>query len=175
LRERDIQGLKYFRAFSEILEPLGEIEAHGNREFHMIDYVSLLLLSFFNPVLSSLRSLQQATGLENVQETLGVKATSLGAMSESAGYVFDPELLTPILKEVIDKIPRQPRDPRLEKMPGVIRAVDESFLRCPPKMVWAVFRKQSDNRGVRLRLQLQIDRSIPVSADITSAHSSTTK
>jgi hypothetical protein len=36
-------------------------------------------------------------------------------------------------------------------------------------MVWAVFRKQSDNRGVRLHLQFDIARGAPVAADITEA------
>jgi len=47
--------------------------------------------------------------------------------------------------------------------------MDGSFLRCLPKMVWAVFRKQSTKRGVRLHLQFDIQRGIPVSADITEA------
>lgn len=169
LKERDIQGLKYLDAFLDILKPLGDVTAHGNRQFHMIDHVSLLLLYFFNPVLTSLRSLQQATGLDNVQRVLGVRPTSLGAMSESAGHVFDPELMVPILQGVIDQIPRPPQDPRLRKVPGDIRAVDGSFLRCLPKMVWAIFRKRSEKRGVRLHLHFDVQRGIPVRADITEA------
>ena len=96
LREADVHGLKYLRAFEEILAPLGDAPVHGNRRFFMDPYVSLLLLHFFNPALSSLRALQQATGLDIVQRTLGVTRTSLGAMSESAGHVFGPELLRPI-------------------------------------------------------------------------------
>ena len=103
MRELDIHGLKYLRAFEEILTPLAELPAHGNRRFFLDQYVSLLLLHFFNPVLSSLRSLQQATGLENVQKTLGVKRTSWGAMSESAGHVFDPEGLRLILGTIFQR------------------------------------------------------------------------
>ena len=57
-------------------------------------------LHFVNPVLSSRRALQQATGLENVPRTLGVSRTSRGARSESAGHVFDPEGWRPNLEEV---------------------------------------------------------------------------
>ena len=71
LEESDIHGLKYLRAFEEILAPLRDLPTHGNRRFFMDQYVSLLLLHFFIPVLSSSRSLQQATGLQNVQETPG--------------------------------------------------------------------------------------------------------
>jgi hypothetical protein len=175
LRDRDIQGLKYLRAFQDLLEPLREIPVHGNRQFFMDQYVALLILHFYNPVLSSLRSLEQATGLANVQEALGVGKTSLGAMSESASQVFDPELMVPILETVMARVPALPQDGRLKGLPGDLRAMDGSFLRCLPKMVWAIFRKKSPKRGVRLHLQFDIQRGIPVSADITEALSSERK
>lgn len=166
---KDIQGLKYLRAFQEVLAPLADVPVHGNRKFHMDEYVALLLLHFFNPVLGSLRALQQATGLENVQEVVGVKRTSLGAMSESAGRVFDPEVMVPILEMVMAQLEPLKRDPRLDTLPGLPVAVDGSFLRCLPKMVWAVFRTQSDNRGARLHLQFDILRGAPIGAEITEA------
>lgn len=166
---KDIQGLKYLRAFQEVLAPLAELPVHGNRQFFMDQYVSLLLLHFFNPVLGSLRALQQATGLENVQEVIGVKRTSLGAMSESASRVFDPEVMVPILEEVMGRLGPLQSDRRLDTLPGIPVAVDGSFLRCLPKMIWAVFRTQSDHRGVRLHLQFDILRGSPVGAEITEA------
>jgi len=166
---KDVKGLKYLRAFFEILEPLSEIPVHGNRRFFMDEYVALLLLHFFNPVLGSLRALQQATGLENVQQAIGVKRTSLGAMSESAGYVFDPELMVPIIEKVSSQLKPIEGNKYLKNLPGIPIAADGSFLRCLPKMVWAVFRTQSDNRGVRLHLQFDIARGAPVAADITEA------
>ena len=169
LSAKDIRGLKYLRAIDEVLEPLRDVPAHGNRQFFMDQYVALLLLYFFNPVLTSLRSLQQATDLENVQEALGVKRTSLGAMSESAAKVFDPERLLPILQHVIEQLAPLPAEATWEKLPGTLCAMDGTFLRCLPKMVWAVFRQQSDHRGVRLHLQFDILRGTPVSADITAA------
>jgi hypothetical protein len=172
---KDIKGLKYLKVFTEILEPLRQISVHGNRQFFMEEYVSLMLLHFFNPVLGSLRSLQQATGLENVQEVIGVKRTSLGAMSESAGKVFDPELMIPIIEEVISKIGPLPQDGIFKNLPGVPIAVDGTFLQCLPKMMWAVFRTQSDKRGAKLHLQFDIERGMPVSADITEALSSEKK
>jgi hypothetical protein len=175
LHSKDIKGLKYLRVFAEILDPLRQILVHGNREFFMDEYISLMLLHFFNPVLGSLRSLQQATGLENVQEVIGVKRTSLGAMSESAGKVFDPELMIPIIEDVISKIGPLPQDGIFKNLPGVPIAVDGTFLQCLPKMMWAVFRTQSDKRGAKLHLQFDIKRGMPVSADITEALSSEPK
>lgn len=172
MKESDIHGLKYLRAFEEILAPLHDVPVHGNRRFFMDQHVSLLLLHFFNPVLSSLRSLQQATGLENVQRTLGVSRTSLAAMSESAGHVFDPELLRPILDEVAGQV--QPLSPsvRLDALPGVPTAVDGSFLRCLPKMTWALFRRQTQNRAAKLHVQFNVLRGIPEQIDLTHATAS---
>jgi hypothetical protein len=175
LHSKDIKGLKYLRVFAEILEPLRQTPVHGNRQFFMEEYVSLMLLHFFNPVLGSLRSLQQATGLENVQEVIGVKRTSLGAMSESAGKVFDPELMIPIIEDVISKIGPLPQDGIFKDLPGVPIAVDGTFLQCLPKMMWAVFRTQSAKRGAKLHLQFDIERGMPISADITEALSSEKK
>lgn len=172
LEESDIHGLKYLRAFEEILAPLADTPVHGNRRFFMDQYVSLLLLHFFNPVLSSLRSLQQATGLENVQRSLGVSRTSLGAMSESAGHVFDPELLRPILEQVGSQVGSLPPDARLRGLPGVPTAVDGSFLRCLPKMSWALFRRQTQNRAAKLHVQFNVLRGIPEQIDLTHATSS---
>ena len=53
----------------------------GNRRLFYDQYVALLLLYFFTPALTSLRGLQQATGLEKVQRVLGVGRTSLGSPS----------------------------------------------------------------------------------------------
>jgi hypothetical protein len=163
------QGQKYLRQFAELLEPLRQLPAHGNRQFHYDQWVCLLLLHFFNPVLNSLRALAEATDFEAIQEFVGVKRTSLGAMSDSASKVFDPAYLEPILLEASRQVQRVSQDKRLQDLPGVATAVDGSFLRCLPRMVWATFRQKSDKRGVRLHLHYDIERGIPSEAEITKA------
>ncbi len=169
IRPEDVHGLKYLRSFEELLKPLADLQVHGNRQFCMDHWVSLLLLHFFNPVLDSMRALQEATDFQNIQNVAGVKHTSLGSMSESASKIFDPAYLEPIIHEVGQMIDKLPKDKRLKNLPGVPTAVDGSFLRCLPKMVWATFRKKSDKRGVRLHLHYDIERGIPSAAEITKA------
>ena len=53
-------------------------------------------VAVLNPVVTSLRGLQQTTTLATVQERLGVRLTSLSALSEAA-YVFDAALLHAVL------------------------------------------------------------------------------
>src|SRR5262245_5154788 len=94
--EDQLRHLKYFRLlqpFLQRLQAVGTVRDRArNREIFFDQYVSLVLLYFFNPILTSLRSLQQATGLEKVQKRLGIQRTSLGSLSEATG-VFEAEHL----------------------------------------------------------------------------------
>ena len=62
----------------------------------MDEYCILQLLWMFSPILTSMRALQQASGLDKVQQKLGVERVSLGSFSESV-RVFDPEPLKQIV------------------------------------------------------------------------------
>ena len=98
IEEHEIQGLKLFKGLSVLLERLHEVGCErdrdavpvgaGNRILHMDQYMMLILLYMFNPICVSLRSLQQASELRNVQKALGVPRASLGSLSE-ATQVFE--------------------------------------------------------------------------------------
>src|SRR5213596_1900512 len=91
---QNIQGLKYFKRLEPLFQPLHDLgterDRAGSRRLFFDHYASLILLSFFNPLLTSLRALQQASGLDKVQDKLGTPRTSLGALSAAARF-FDPE------------------------------------------------------------------------------------
>ena len=62
LKSADIAGLKFFS--QHLLGALDKLHAHHDdpkRVLHYDQYLCLLLLSYYNPVLSSLRALQAAT------------------------------------------------------------------------------------------------------------------
>ena len=99
IKERDIQKLSILRSFKPLLQELHSHADCFNRTLHYDQYVSLALLYFFNPILTALRSIQQASALKNVQDKLGIRRTSLGSLS-AAGRIFDPELLAPIISEL---------------------------------------------------------------------------
>ena len=100
LSEETLQGFKYFRLLGPLFDHLHraatERDRAGNRQLFYDQYASLLLLYFFNPVVTSLRGLQQTTTLATVQERLGLRPTSLSALSEAA-YIFDAALLHEVL------------------------------------------------------------------------------
>ena len=94
---KSILGLKYFKLLKRMLGELHKVgterDKAGNRTLFFDQYASLILLYFFNPVLTALRSIQQASGLKNVQKALGCSETSLGSLSE-ASRVFDADFHT---------------------------------------------------------------------------------
>ncbi len=96
----------------EKLRPIrAERDRAGNRKLFYDQYGSLVLLYFFNPILTSLRGIQQASELEKVQRVLGASRASLGSLSE-ASQVFDASVLTEVIAELATQVQplTQPKD-----------------------------------------------------------------
>ena len=93
LRASDLEGLKFFKKIRPLLDSLHDVgtarDKAANRDLHMDQYGVLVLMWMFNPILTSLRGLQQASTLQDVQKKFGVGRSSLGSLSESV-TIFDP-------------------------------------------------------------------------------------
>ena len=117
LTEKDITGLKYFDQIAPLLQRLHDDacdrDTAGNRTLHYDQYCMLMLLYFFNPIVTSLRGLQQASELKNVQTKLGCARASLGSLSE-ATTVFDAERLKDIISELGQQLQPLAQDQRLQ-------------------------------------------------------------
>ena len=104
ITDKDITGLKYFDKLAPLLRRLHDAgcqrDKAGNRQLHFDQFCMLELLFLFNPIVSSLRAIEQASELEKVQKRLGCGRASLGSLSE-ASRVFDAELLQPIIAELV--------------------------------------------------------------------------
>ena len=145
LSEETLQGFKYFRLLGPLFDHLRlaatERDRAGNRQLFYDQYASLLLLYFFNPVVTSLRGLQQTTTLAKVQERLGVHPTSLSGLSEAA-YVFDATLLHEVLRTLGAHL--RPQLPLTEQAAlAQLIAVDGSLLPALPRMAWALWQDAS--------------------------------
>ncbi len=160
-----LQGFKYFDNILPLLKRYQSVKQHHNRRLHFDQYLALILTYFFNPVLTSLRGIQQASRIQKVQKKLGVKSTSLGALSE-ASHVFDAELLQPLMKELAAQALPLEKDPRLKKLQQHLIAVDGTLLSALPKMLWALWLDEQ-NRAAKLHLALDVDSQMPVGARIT--------
>ncbi len=173
VRERDLTGLKYFDRLVPLLERLHEVgcerDKAGNRKLHFDQYCLMILLFLFNPIVSSLRALQQASELRKVQRKLGCERSSLGSLSE-AKEVFDPERLKQIVAELGEQLEPIARDPRLKDLKHVVTLVDGTLLRGLPVLAQAMFAdsRAAKVRGkVRLHTQFELERYLPVRIDVT--------
>jgi len=172
IKEHEIQGFKYFKAISKMLESLGDVgcdrDLAGNRILHMDQYISLLLLYMFNPICTSLRSLQQASELKKVQKKLGVPRASLGSLSE-ASTVFDSRRMLEIIKQLGDQLKPIAHHQKLKDLPGILTAVDGTLLKCLPKIAWALW-IDDKHKAVKNHLHFEILKGVPVKATITEGN-----
>jgi hypothetical protein len=162
-----LQHLAYFDRLGGLFDRLRPAAAArdraGNRRLFYDQYAALLLLYFFNPALTSLRALQQATGLAKVRDRLGVRRASLGALSE-ASRVFDARLLGPIVAELAARC--RPALPPAEwaALRG-LTAVDGTLLPALPRMAWALW---GGGRAAKLHLHFDALAGLPLRASLTA-------
>lgn len=138
LKQSDICCLNHLERVVALLERLHDSgtlrDKAGNRELFFDDYCKLVLLYLWNPLLNSLRMLQEAAELENVSKKLGVKRFSLGSFSESV-RVFDPERLKPIIAELAGQLPVVHGDKGLRQIRSTLTVVDSTVLRGMTRLV----------------------------------------
>jgi hypothetical protein len=171
IHAKDLRGLKYFKLLNPLLERLHDVgtqrDTAGNRQLFFDQYAALLLLYFFNPLVTSLRGLQQASGLDKVGQKLGVAPTSLGALSEAA-RVFDAAALQEIITELAGRIPHG-ATPAEQQALRDLTAVDGSLLPALPKMAWALWLDDT-HRAAKMHLAFEVLRGIPVGVTVTAAN-----
>ena len=172
IKEPEVQGLKYFKVISGLLERLHDAgcdrDRAGNRRLHMDQYVALLLLYMFNPICTSLRALQQASELKKVQRKLGVPRASLGSLSEAA-TVFDSQLMVEIVAELGDQVQPLRVPGKLQDLPGILTAVDGTLLKALPKITWALWLDEK-HKAVKNHVHFEILKGIPVAVTLTDGN-----
>jgi hypothetical protein len=171
IKEQQLQGFKYFKAISGLLENLHDAgckrDKAGNRILHMDHYMSLLLLYMFNPICKSLRAIQQASELQKVQRKLGCSRASLGSLSESA-RVFDSELMQEVVKELAEQLQPIANHAKPDDLAGVLTAVDGTLINALPKMTWALWKTEAN--AVKAHTQFDIQKHVPVKITITEGN-----
>lgn len=163
--EKNLQGFKYLRDIIPLFHRFHLVKDHHNRDLHYDQYLSFILLFYFNPVITSLRGIQEASHLKKVQKRMGVNATSLGSLSEAQG-VFDAKLLAPLIPELARKAAPLEKDPKLKTLQQTLTAVDGSLLPALPKMLWALW-IDDKNKAAKLHLEFDILKGVPTRGEIT--------
>ena len=173
IKERDITGLKFFDKLAPLLQRLHadgcQRDQAGNRQLHYDKYCMLVLLYLFNPIVTSLRGIQQASELKNVQRKLQCPRASLGSLSE-ASSVFDPERLKEIIGELGEQLQPLAQDQRLQDIQQTITLVDGSLISALPKIMEASWRKATKGSGMvkwRLHTHFEVLRGVPTRIDVT--------
>jgi hypothetical protein len=173
IEEKDLKGVKYFKILAPLLNRLHEDatvrDRAGNRLLFYDQYACLILLYFFNPIINSLRGIQQASTLGKVQRRLGCNRVSRGSLSE-ASQVFDPQLLQAIIGELAARALPLVDGKEAEALRG-LTAVDGSLLRALPKMARALW-KDEQHRAVRMHLHFDVLRAVPTHASVTTGNDS---
>jgi hypothetical protein len=171
----DLRGLKYFKILGPLLDGLHQQatkrDKAGNRKLFFDQYASLLLLYFFNPIVTGLRSIQQASKLDKVQNLLGCQRAALGSLSE-ASRVFDAEALHPIIAELASQAIPIVVGKEAEALRG-LTAVDGSLLPALSKMAWALW-VDDQHRAAKMHVHFDVLKGVPVEATVTAGNGSET-
>ena len=177
---KQVQGLKRLRHILPLLACLHEVgcerDAAGNRELHFDEYVTLVLLWMFNPMLDSMRALQKASELEKVGEQLGVKRFSLGSFSESV-RVFDPEKLKAVIHQLAGELNPVNADPRLkDHLAGqALKIADGTVLDAivtVAQAAWIPFQDGAVKHAWKLHVNFDFDTFVPDEVELTDARNS---
>lgn len=171
--EKDVAGLKYFDKLAPLLERLHsdacQRDKAGNRLLHFDQYVMLVLLFLFNPIVGSLRAIVQASELNKVQRRLGCPRASLGSLSEAAS-VFDAGRLKGIVEELGEQLEPVGQDARLKDVQSTLTLVDGTLLAALPLMAEASLLNQQEGSGLvkwRLHTQFEVQRYVPTQIEVT--------
>jgi hypothetical protein len=173
VREEDVTGLKYFDKLAPLLARLHDVgcqrDKAGNRTLHFDQYCMFVLLFLFNPMVRSLRAIEQASELRKVQRKLGCQRASLGSLSEATD-VFQPELLKEIITELGGQLQPIARDPRLKEVQHTLTLVDGTLLKGLPVLVQAAMcdtRAAKHKAKFRLHTQFDLEHGVPIRIDVT--------
>lgn len=172
IRESQLEGFKHFKLLVPVLERLHlnacpRDKAH-NRILHYDQYAALILLYFFNPIVSSLRSIQQISELKKVQRLLKCPRASLGSLSEAA-RVFDADLLRGIIGDLLgqlDELRPLQKDASYADISRIVTVVDSTVLHVLPKLVEAMWLPKS-GVGFKLHTHFELIRGVPTRMDMT--------
>ena len=166
---RQLSGIRQLRQLLPLLSSLREVgcdrDSAGNRDLHFDQYVTLVLLYLFNPMLGSMRALQRASAVEKISRQLGVKRFSLGSFSESV-RVFDPEKLKAVVRRLADELKPVNADPRVKAHLGrhALHLVDGTVLDAiatVTEAAWLPFKDGSVKHAWRLHVDFDFETFVP--------------
>lgn len=176
---KQIGGIKRLRHLLPLLASLHDVgcerDSADNRQLHFDEYVTLVLLCLTNPLIDSVRALQQASELQKITEQLGVKRFSLGSFSESV-RVFDPQKLREIITQLAGEMNPVNADPRLKThLDQALVMADGTVLDAiatVARAAWLPFQDGTSKHAWKLHVQFDFDSFVPTDVELTDARNS---
>jgi hypothetical protein len=173
LKEKDLLCLGHLKRVFPLLDALKDIgcqrDKAGNRALFFNDYLKLVLLYTWNPLIGSVPDLQQVAALPKVAKALGIRRFSAASFSESV-RIFEPERLKPIIRELAAELPAAVADKRLGEFKQALTLVDGTIVRGLNRLVhsavgingrYTTTRSGSAIYGWRLHVQLDLQTGLP--------------
>ena len=143
-----ITGQAYLGLLDGYLRRLRALYQHPNRVLFYDDVIVVYLIAFFNPVLRSLRCIEDASQLPGINQHLSVDAVCKSTLSD-ANALFDPSHLLGLLADLRAHLPNLGQmDRTLDHLLKQIRIFDGSFFRAAADVAWAL---QSNNQHTKAK------------------------
>lgn len=148
IRPGQITGQAYLTLIDGYARRLRSLYAHPNRVLFYDDVVTVYLMAFFNPVLRSLRNIEDASQLPGVNQHLSAEAICKSTLGD-ANALFDPEHLQGLMAELGRHLPNlRQMDGPLDRLLEQVMVFDGSFFRTASDVVWAL---QSNNQYTKAK------------------------
>jgi hypothetical protein len=177
ITEKQLQRWRLLSEFSRRLaDSLETANLHPSwadpqRLLQISDYLSLFLLGVFNPVITSMRGLCQASHLQRVQQEVCCRPVSRSSFSE-AQQVVDPELLKSLYDTLAKEVAQRRAPARKADNPyvRVMQIVDSTLWYALPRMHWALWRQQhGTQQAMRLHVLFQVLDTLPSRVSLRKA------
>jgi len=150
--------------------------AHGNASLPLIDVLIVMLAAFYNPTIRSQRLVEALSEQEWMKGKTSVGRIARSTLSDALKR-FDPQSLHPLIEALVRRVPAlATRDADLAGVTRQVLAADGSYFNLAGEVVWALAmprgrkpRTEGSQSRVRLNLQLDVERFIPVEADVSGS------
>lgn len=146
---------------------------HPNRQLHFDDLFIAMLLAFYNPVVRSLRGMEDASQMPGINQFLDIQAIRRSTASDALA-IFDPALLRPLIDDLRRRVSPRQMDQSSDALRGILSRLliyDGSYFRTACDVTWALHERHGSRlRGrVRLNLHLSARDGVPTGVSMAGA------
>jgi transposase len=156
---KHLMGARQLAPLQRVLDDLQAADVHGNLRVADHPVLVLHLLAFFNPIVRSLRLMEDLSQTPMTLKLLGDLGRVPKSTLSDAHTRVDPGVLLPVLSELMASLPQNVRlDGDLAEIQQQILAGDSTYFQTISDLSWAIQNRKSNGKpGARVGLYVQID------------------